>query len=195
MICYLVRHGKDDDTIRGGWSQAGLTDEGKAQSLLLASEIIKNKLKYNIKHIYSSDLLRAMQTAKPIADALNLPIIALKQFREVNNGDLSGMDNKIANRKYPGLYWNSLEWEENYPNGESPREFYQRVKESWDLFAKQICHDKENVLLITHSGVINIILHQINRTDYSNKEKESSIKHTTLIELIYEQGKWGTCKV
>ena len=82
------------------------------------------KLQYNIKHIYSSDLPRAVQTAEPIAAALNLPIIALKQFREVNNGDLAGMKNDIANSKYPGLYWDTIEWEEHYPNGESPKEFF-----------------------------------------------------------------------
>ena len=39
MICYLVRHGKDDDTVRGGWSQQPLTDEGKVQ----AAELIALK--------------------------------------------------------------------------------------------------------------------------------------------------------
>lgn len=28
MICYLVRHGKDDDSVRGGWSKSPLSDEG-----------------------------------------------------------------------------------------------------------------------------------------------------------------------
>lgn len=27
MTCYLLRHGKDDDTLRGGWSDAPLTAE------------------------------------------------------------------------------------------------------------------------------------------------------------------------
>ena len=31
MICYLARHGKDDDTVRGGWNQQSLTVEGKSQ--------------------------------------------------------------------------------------------------------------------------------------------------------------------
>ena len=39
MICCLVRHGKDDDTVRGGWSQQPLTDEGKVQ----AAELIALK--------------------------------------------------------------------------------------------------------------------------------------------------------
>ena len=89
MICYLVRHGKDDDTVRGGWSGQPLNDEGKAQADELASFIQRNDL--GIKRIYSSDLLRAMQTAQSVADKLYLPIIPMPEFREVNNGDLAGM--------------------------------------------------------------------------------------------------------
>ena len=37
MVCYLVRHGKDDDTVRGGWSQQPLTAEGKIQADRMAS--------------------------------------------------------------------------------------------------------------------------------------------------------------
>jgi len=86
LKCYLIRHGRDDDNVRGGWSQASLTDEGKEQSLQLAKKISDNSLWFNIKHIFSSDLPRAMQTAKLISDALNLSVNQLEQFREVNNG-------------------------------------------------------------------------------------------------------------
>lgn len=181
MKIYLARHGKDDDTVRGGWGQSALTDEGKAQAVRLAENISDNKLQYNIKRIYSSDLPRAVQTAEPIAAVLSLPIIALRQFREANNGDLAGIKNDIASQKYPGLYWNTLEWEGRYPNGESPKEFFERVRAAWNSFARQVCYNGENVLLITHSGVINIILHQVNGTVYSNKEKQISIRHAGLI--------------
>jgi len=99
MICYLVRHGKDDDTVRGGWSQQPLTDEGKAQTDELANFVQKSNLE--IKHIYSSDLQRAMQTAQPVSDKLHLPVIPMPEFREVNNGDLAGMKNDLASKMYP----------------------------------------------------------------------------------------------
>ena len=87
MICYLVRHGKDDDTVRGGWSQQPLTDEGKVQAAELADFVQKSGL--GIQQIYSSDLLRARQTAQIVADSLPLPIVPKMEFREVNNGDLA----------------------------------------------------------------------------------------------------------
>ena len=186
MICYLVRHGRDDDTVRGGWSQQPLTDEGKAQADELAGFVQRSDL--GIKHIYSSDLLRAMQTAQSVSDKLHLSIIPMQVFREVNNGDLAGMKNELAGKMYPGLYWNTLGWEQRYPGGESPRDFYERVSTAWYAFQKVVLEQNENVLLVTHGGVINVILSIVNGENYSNKTAVRRIKNAELIALEY-QGK------
>lgn len=168
MICCLVRHGKDDDSVRGGWSQTALTEEGIRQAEALASFVQKSDL--NIKHIYSSDLPRAMQTAEAVGNQLQLPVIPIREFREVNNGDLAGMKNDLAAETYPGLYWNTLDWEQSYPGGESPREFYERVCEAWNQFQSVILERNENVLLVTHGGVIQVILSIVNDEEYSNRK-------------------------
>ena len=183
MICYLIRHGKDDDTVRGGWSGQPLIEEGKAQADELASFIQRSDL--GIQYIYSSDLLRAIQTAQSVADKLHLPIIQMPEFREVNNGDLAGMDNELASKMYPGLYWNTLEWEQRYPGGESPKEFYERIRTAWDAFQKMVLEQNENVLLVTHGGVINVILSIVNGEKYSNKTTMRKIQNAELIALEY----------
>ena len=188
MVCYLVRHGKDEDTVRGGWSGQPLTDAGKEQADELASFIQRSDL--GIKHIYSSDLLRAMQTAQYIADKLHLPIIPMPEFREVNNGDLAGMKNDLASKMYPGLYWNTLGWEQRYPGGESPREFYERVSTAWDTFQKMVLEQNENTLLVTHGGVINVILSIVNCEKYSNKTTMRKIQNAELIALEYQEKGW-----
>lgn len=188
MICYLVRHGKDDGTVRGGWSQQPLTNEGKAQADELASFVQGSDLA--IKHIYSSDLLRAMQTAQSVADKLHLPIVPMPEFREVNNGDLAGIKNELANKMYPGLYWNTLDWEQRYPGGESPREFYERISTAWDAFQKMALNRNENVLLVTHGGVINVILSIVNGEKYSNETIMRKIRNVELIALEYQGKGW-----
>lgn len=189
MVCYLARHGKDDDTVRGGWSQQPLTDEGMAQAINLASFIQCADLE--VKHLYSSDLLRAMQTAQPVADKLRLEVLPMLEFREVNNGALAGMKNELANKLYPGLYWNTLDWEQRYPGGESPREFYERVSAAWDTFQKMVLEQNENVLLVTHGGVIHVILSIINGQEYSNKTPARKIRNAELIALKYHGNGWG----
>ena len=188
MVCYLVRHGKDDGTVRGGWSQQPLTNEGKAQADELASFVQGSDLA--IKHIYSSDLLRAMQTSQSVADKLHLPIIPMQEFREVNNGDLAGMKNDLASKLYPGLYWNTLGWEQRYPGGESPKEFYERISTAWDAFQKMVLEQNENVMLVTHGGVINVILSIVNGEKYSNETIMRKIRNVELIALEYQGKGW-----
>ena len=188
MICYLVRHGKDDDTVRGGWSGQPLTDAGKAQADELAGFIQRSAL--GIEYIYSSDLPRAMQTAQSVADKLHLPVIPMPEFREVNNGDLAGMKNDLASKLYPGFYWNTLGWEQRYPGGESPKEFYERVSTAWDAFQKMALAQNGNVLLVTHGGVIHVVLSVVNGEKYSNKTALRRIRNTELIALEYQEKGW-----
>lgn len=41
MKIYLIRHGAEDGSVRGGWSKTPLTEEGRAQSLTAAERLAK----------------------------------------------------------------------------------------------------------------------------------------------------------
>ena len=187
MTCYLIRHGKDDETIRGGWSQHPLTEEGVLQIQSLAEKLDGNS---KVSRIYTSDLTRALQTAQILADKMCLQIKLCPQFREVNNGCLAGMKNEIAEERYPGLYWNQLYWEQCYPDGESPSQFYDRIYNAWLAFSDEILSLNENVSLITHGGVIHVVRSILENRPYSNKEKQRSVRHGEVIELTYIDGTW-----
>ena len=188
MKLYLVRHGKDDATVRGGWSTSGLTDEGKIQVQHLVEHILTNKHELQIEKLYSSDLPRAIETVTPIATALNVDVTYIPNFRETNNGLLAGMPNDIANAKYPGLFWNALAWDECYPQGESPRLFYERIKTTWKQFSSSIVKENKNTMLVSHSGVMSVIFSLINNIPFSNKKESKRIDYATMIPLMYENG-------
>ena len=190
MVIYLLRHGKDDAAVRGGWSKSGLTDEGLAQVGELVGHIAAHQNELAITRIVSSDLPRTIQTSMPISDILDINIELKPDFRETNNGVFAGMKNEIANEKYPGLFWNTLAWNESYPQGESPCAFYQRIKTSWTQFSHEVIELNQNVLLVTHGGVINVIFSLIDGLPYSNKSKTAPIPHATLIPIQYENGIW-----
>ncbi|MCL2774817.1 MAG: phosphoglycerate mutase family protein [Oscillospiraceae bacterium] len=190
VICYLIRHGKDDDTVRGGWSNSGLTEEGSLQVKKLVNYIKENKNELKVKRLFSSDLPRAVETITPISAVLNLKVEFKPEFRETNNGVFAGMPNDIANEKYPGLFWNTLEWDEAYPQGESPHIFYERIKTAWKKFSEIILKDNKNIILVTHGGVINVIYSIIDGISYSNKELHERIPHATIIPLIYDNEIW-----
>ncbi len=185
MRIYLVRHGKDQEGIRGGWSNQPLTEEGHRQARELAALI-----DFPVDTIYSSDLLRAMQTAELLGEKLGLPIICRPEFRETNNGELAGMRNEIALVRYPGVFWNTLGWEERYPGGESPREFYERICRAWDTFQKEVLTSGENAMLVTHSGVIHVIRCLLTGRRYSNKVKHPKVEHAKPIVLEFEDTIW-----
>jgi broad specificity phosphatase PhoE len=192
MEIVLVRHANDEDGFRGGWSKRGLITEGFEQSRLLGEYLRNNKDLYNIKTIISSDLNRALQTANEVAKNLYLPITKSIEWRETNNGELAGMPNSEAERKYPGLYFSSLRMEERYPGGESPLENFNRIKNTFNNLCEDIVNQKidSNVLVLTHGGVINIIYHILNNKEWTNKNKSYPVTNTSLHRIIYKEGKW-----
>lgn len=188
MKLVIVRHGKDEEGYLGGWSQRGLVSEGMEQAKKLAKYLKEHDEEYGIKRIVCSDLLRAKMTAEIIARELSLPLEMDQQFREMNNGDLAGLPIELAKEKYPGLYFLALGMDEKYPNGESPREFYQRIKEHFEDSLNEF--KNETTLLVTHGGVINIIWHLVRNLPWSNKSPACKAENCSVFVLNLEKMKF-----
>lgn len=164
-MIYLMRHGADSPDRYGGWSKYGLTDEGRRQ-VHAAKGLLLNK---GIEEVFSSDLPRAKETVEIVAAYLHVPISMLPQFRETNNGALAGMLKTEAKKTYPGIYWNTLDWTQPWPGGESPELFFQRIEKAWREFKGSI--QNKTVLLVSHAGVMNVILCIENGVPYTNKKR------------------------
>lgn len=180
MKFIFIRHGKDDGKYRGGWSNQDIISEGKEQAHKLAKYLEENNESLNINKFVVSDLKRAITTANIANEFLDLPVELEPELREMNNGDLAGMLNDDALVKYPGLFFNTLEMNEKYPNGESPIDFYNRIKD-WFYQAIETYKDVDgNIAFITHSGVINIIYYIVKDLNWSNKEKSYKIGNCSI---------------
>lgn len=185
MRIFLVRHGKDDGNYRGGWSSMPLTEEGINQVKKLAEFLNTQKDYYNVEKIISSDLERARQTTNIINEKLNVNVEFTERLREMNNGKIAGMLNKNVEKIYPGLYYNTLRMDERYPGGESPIEFHDRIiKDFKDIVKENKNHN--NIMIVTHSGVINIIYRYINNMEWSNKIKSIKVSNASIYSLILE---------
>ena len=108
----------------------------------------------------------------------------LEDFRETNNGDLAGIAKSRFQTDYPGLYYSSLEWNQRYPNGESPALFFERIKNAWRSFRREVKELSGNTLLVTHGGVINIILCLENGETYTNKRVNYHVDHAEIIRVV-----------
>lgn len=188
MNIYLVRHGDDDESYRGGWSQLPLIPEGIEKSKKL-SEYLYNQVddeqKINVDRIISSDLKRARMTADIINEKLNVDIKYDERIRENNNGIFAGMLNEEAIRNYPNVFFSNLEYNERFPKGESPKEFFMRIK---DAFFKIIEENKdvENLMIVTHAGVISIIYHIIKKIRWTNKKKSVRLPKTSITKIVID---------
>lgn len=180
MKIIFVRHGQDDNRYRGGWSQMDLTPEGKIQATKLAKYIYCRKPSFDISKIVTSDLPRTVSTAYAISQKLRIPVTLEKELREMNNGELAGMRNDEAFIKYPGLFFNTLDMNERYPGGESPIEFFNRIKEWFFAFLNMYDKFEKNTVVVTHSGVINIIYHIVNQIPWSNNSKPFPVSNCSL---------------
>ncbi len=161
---HLVRHGEDEQDKIGGWSNNHLNEKGIKE----VNELM-NRIDPHYDLFISSPLERARETAEILSTKTKMKIIYDDHFKEINNGDLANMYKKDFIEKYPGFFYSSLQMNDHYPNGESPCEFYQRVK---NAFLKLLGANKgKKILLVTHGGVITIILSLIHGYEYSTKLK------------------------
>jgi broad specificity phosphatase PhoE len=150
---YLIRHGQSAGNAEGrfgGHSATPLSPLGLQQAEITAQYLAKEK----ISAIYSSDLLRAVQTAEPLAALLNLEIIATSDFRERHVGVLEGLTFDEAKNQYPKDYYALVNRKISHviTNGESYRQLLNRTTRALRRILRE--HRGRKVVIFSHTGAI-----------------------------------------
>ncbi|MFN7034736.1 MAG: histidine phosphatase family protein [Bellilinea sp.] len=148
---WLVRHGQTDWNVEGryqGQADMPLNEFGIKQAQDLA-EKLRN---VNFAAIYSSDLQRALSTAKILAGGREVSIDP--RLREINQGEWEGQLFDVIRQRYANFFENRLEnpLESRPPGGESLKEVAERVKSCVDEITSH--HPGERVLIVSHGLVI-----------------------------------------
>ena len=177
-MIYLLRHGLDDENYVGGHSENNLIEEGIKQVEEITTHIENKNL--DIKRMYSSDIKRAVTTASIINKKLKVPIYYTPHLRELDKGDLTGVLVEKAKLEYPD-YFKDVNTNTRYPNGESMKDLYQRIKELLPTL-KNI----NNSLIVTHRGVINMIYYLLNNIELDMEKTRFDVTHASLHELDLE---------
>ncbi|MBK5229787.1 MAG: histidine phosphatase family protein [Thermoleophilia bacterium] len=89
MRLLLVRHGESEWNAAGrlqGQADPPLSALGRHQAAHMAARLVDEP----IDAIVASDLLRAFDTARALADAVGLPVLAREDLREVDLGSWTG---------------------------------------------------------------------------------------------------------
>lgn len=152
----LIRHGETDmnrELRFQGHLNVGLNAIGLEQARRLAARMAGE----TADAVYVSDLLRAQQTAQPIAGELALPPVADEGLREQHFGRVEGMCVADIQRDMPEAWAGWLRFEEDFamPEGESTRAFHARVMDAIQRVVAR--HPRQRVVVVTHGGVLDMI--------------------------------------
>ena len=150
---YLVRHGQSAGNAEGrfgGHSPTPLSKLGEEQAKITAAALAREK----ITAIYSSDLIRAVKTAEPLAELLDLPIIKTSAFRERKVGVLEGLTFDESKEKHPKDYYALINRNIQHviTGGESYRQLLRRATGTLREILQ--IHRGERVVIFSHTGAI-----------------------------------------
>ncbi|MCR5836335.1 MAG: histidine phosphatase family protein [Lachnospiraceae bacterium] len=160
MNIYLVRHGRQCSKLCN--VDVELSKEGREQARL-AGERLK---KFSIDAVYSSNLIRAVETADLINESLNVERVIDPRFMEADFGDMTGMTNDELKEKYKDFLDQRARMIKDtpYPGGENCEMVFKRAFAALEDLVQK---DYENVVVVTHGGVIRALFTGIVGADYA----------------------------
>jgi broad specificity phosphatase PhoE len=151
VVVYVCRHGSTALNAQGcfrGHNDVPLDQQGVRDAHKLAS-LFEN---IDIAHIISSDRIRAMSTAKIIADRKGMEAVGTPSLHAWDVGEFSGQPKDEANKAE--LEWYVQHPRTEIPDGESLAAFKARVRPCIIEAMDMADHAGEPVLLVGHSSIV-----------------------------------------
>ena len=178
---YLIRHGETEWNLQQryqGQQDIPLNETGIKQAQSVAEKLNGR----TFTALYSSDLIRAVQTAQAISNKVNLPIITYPALREINQGVWEGkfikdvLDSNAEQVR--AVYQNP--YSARKPGGESIAEVAERVYTCLDQLAEK--HDQGTIIVVSHGLAIATILCKVRNLPLEMAIK--NIPENTGVEVI-----------
>lgn len=185
----LTRHGESEFNARNlftGWADPPLTERGIAEAEAVAAHLAS--LGVAVDTAFSSDLLRARQSARVILEALgaDAPLTADAALNERDYGELTGLDKDEASER-----WGASQvrrWRRGYadtpPGGESLRDTIARVLPYYLRHILPAAMHDRSVLIVAHGNSARALIFALeNHTPESVSAVELSTGELRLYEL------------
>ncbi|MDE7297446.1 MAG: histidine phosphatase family protein [Lachnospiraceae bacterium] len=149
MKIYLIRHGRQCSPLCN--VDVALAPEGIRQAKLLA---VRLKESVRVDAVCSSSLLRAVQTADILGEALGVqPRPGDARLNEIDFGELTGLSDQQIQERYGAFMERrrNLEADLPFPGGECGRQVFERA---YPCLLELAQSGPENVIAVTHGGTI-----------------------------------------
>lgn len=182
MRILLIRHGRQDSTLCN--VDVPLAEAGRRQAELAGRRLSREK----IDVIYSSQLIRAKETADIINRYVDAPRVVDERFQEANFGDLTGLSTEELKSRYGAFLDVRAQMKEDLPypgGGENGHMVYERSMAALRDLVKQ---DYECVAVVTHGGVLRALLTGLLTEDLAKwLTFGRQIENTSITELLYDE--------
>ena len=186
---YLILHGESQGNIKSvflGHGDLDLTERGYAQAQKTA-EYLKN---IPVDAIYSSDLLRAYNTAKATAEKFGLPIVARMELREINAGKWEFVNFTTISEKFSDTYgvWLTNIGRSCPDGGESVANLQKRIAGE----ITRICEENlgKTVCVFTHATSIRVFAAFCEGKSLDGIKERPFPTNASVTSVEYEDGKF-----
>ena len=156
-VLWLLRHPEPEASARGrcyGSLDVALSRDGIRQAHSLADALAQKAF----AAIYTSPRQRCSHAAQILGAGRTCPVEIVPALRELDFGELEGRPYHEIAAMYPDVYqqWMERPTETQFPGGERFPEMYARVIAATRKLRSR--HNGQTIALVTHGGVIRIIL-------------------------------------
>jgi len=184
----VIRHGETNwnrEKRMQGQTNSVLSERGRAQARAVG-ERMRNE-RFDV--LYSSDLQRAHDTAKAIADATGRTIVLDARLRERAFGVFEGLLHDEIKTRYPEEYARYRTRDPDYtaPGGETPRQFYERVMGCFEDLA--VRHAGQRVVAVAHGLLLDSLYRASHGLDLAVK-RDRELINASLNTFRCVSGRW-----
>ncbi|TQQ79610.1 histidine phosphatase family protein [Halonotius roseus] len=184
----VVRHGEtmwNRQQRVQGWAAVGLTDRGHRQAAALADAVADS---YAVDRVVSSDLRRTLETARPLARAVDCEPTTDRRWRERDFGVLQGLSYGELFLGHPEFTLTEVGYaaaQATPERGESLLDQRERVLDAATDLVADIGTD-ETVVVVTHGGPLYLLLGWIKDLDIVATIMEQEQGNCALNELAVD---------
>jgi probable phosphoglycerate mutase len=161
----LIRHGEtawNRELRFQGQLDVPLNEMGFEQAQRLKIRMVQALAEWQAQgrvptQLISSDLLRAQQTAQPVAEVLGHRCLLHAGLREQCYGMFEGLRSPDIQAQYPEAWqrWLAFDADDAVEGAETTRAFHDRVMAALQELAQQYAGD--HVVVVTHGGVLDMV--------------------------------------
>lgn len=170
-----------------GQTNTPLSPLGRRQAELAADYIVAN---YKFDKVYASDLSRAFDTAKAVADKVGMETISNTGLREIYAGSWEGMSFKELNDTNSPAWqvWRNDVGHAICPDGESVAELHKRTVKTFTALAEE--NEGKTLVIGTHATVLRVLICECLGLDSDRMKEITWVPNASVTVVEYDGSKF-----